>query len=208
MIEHYQSIIDEKIDEFILENSLKKDFEIIKYILELKGKRIRPSLLLLSVDLFNGDIHKALDQAVAIELFHNFTLIHDDIMDDAPIRRGKESVHLKWDSDRAILGGDILFAYANSLISRCSEKHIISVLNTYNKTTIEVCEGQQLDLDLEKRQDVELDEYIEMIRLKTSVLLACSLKIGAIISDAEQKNSDFIYDFGFWIFDFGILDFG
>ncbi len=196
MIEHYQSIIDQRIDEFILDNSSKKDFEIIKYILDLKGKRIRPSLLLLSVDIFNGNVNYAVDQAVDIELFHNFTLLHDDIMDEAPLRRGKQSVHLKWDTNRAILAGDILFAYANSLMSKCSEKHLANILKIYNKTAIEVCEGQQLDLDLEKRQDAEIDEYIEMIKLKTSVLLACALKIGAILSDAEQKDIDLIYNFG------------
>ena len=196
MFGHYQSLIDQRVDEFISDNKSKIDFEIIQYILDLKGKRIRPSLLLLAVDLFNGDVNSSLDQAVAIELFHNFTLIHDDIMDEAPLRRGKESVHLKWDNNRAILAGDILFAHANSMMSNCSPKHLSEVLKVYNQTSIEVCEGQQLDIDLEKREVVDISDYIEMIRLKTSVLLACSLKIGAIISNANPKDVELIYDFG------------
>lgn len=196
MFEHYQSVIDKRVDEFIFDNNSKIDFEIIQYILELKGKRIRPSLLFLAVDLFNGDINDTVDQAVAIELFHNFTLIHDDIMDEAPLRRGKQSAHLKWDPNRAILAGDILFAYANSLMSSCSEKYISKVLKVYNQTAIEVCEGQQMDIDLENRLEAKIDEYVEMIRLKTSVLLACALKIGAILSDANQNDIDNIYDFG------------
>ena len=196
MLNHYKDLIEDRLSEFILEHSNKDSFDPIKYIIELGGKRIRPSLLLFSVDLFSGSVQEAIDQAVAIELFHNFTLIHDDIMDQAPIRRGKETVHIKWDRNKAILSGDLLYAYANSLMHNCPSNQLSEVSKVYHQTAIEVCIGQDMDMKLEKQDLVSIDEYIEMIRLKTAVLIACSLKTGALLSEATDMDLNFIYEYG------------
>jgi len=168
----------------------------ITYTLGLGGKRLRPLLVLVSCQMFGGEIADAINPAIGIELFHNFTLLHDDIMDGAPLRRGKESVYKKWNSNVAILAGDTMFALANKYMLRTKPQAISQVIELFNQTAIEVCEGQQYDMDYEKQQNVSIPDYIEMIRLKTAVLLAASLKTGAIIAGAGAVDCNHIYDFG------------
>ncbi len=174
----------------------KELYEPIKYILSHTGKRIRPVLTLMACDLFSGDMEKALPQSIAIELFHNFTLIHDDIMDDAPIRRGKETVYKKWNTNIAILSGDTLFALAYQFAQQADENKLARILTIFNKTAIEVCEGQQFDMNYETQNDVTVEQYLEMIRLKTGVLFGASLKIGALIGGACNEDAQMLYDFG------------
>ena len=171
-------------------------YEPIRYMLELGGKRLRPVLTLMGYGLYHDDIEKALPQAIAIELFHNFTLIHDDIMDNAPVRRGKTTVYKKWDSNTAILSGDTLFAMAYQYAQKADREILGDVLSVFSQTAIEVCEGQQMDLEFEKEQNVSVKDYLEMIRLKTGVLFAASLKIGAIIAKASQEEAENLYRFG------------
>ncbi len=171
----------------------------ISYTLNLGGKRIRPILVLLSCDLFGGSIDKAINSAVAIEIFHNFTLLHDDIMDNAPIRRGKETVFKKWNSNVAILSGDTMFAIAYKHLALSDKNVLQNVLSIFTKAAIEVCEGQQYDMNFETRNDVTIPEYIEMIHLKTSVLIAASLKTGAVIAGADEKDVETIYKLGEYV---------
>lgn len=168
----------------------------IIYTLGLGGKRLRPLLALASCQMFGGEIDDAMHPAIGIELFHNFTLLHDDIMDAAPLRRGKETVYKKWNPNVAILAGDTMFAIANKYMLRTRPEAISQVVELFNQTAIEVCEGQQYDMDYENSEHVSIDEYIEMIRLKTAVLLAASLKTGAIIAGASTADCDNIYQFG------------
>jgi len=168
----------------------------IKYTLSFGGKRIRPVTTLMGCELFSDDYKKALPQAIAIEMFHNFTLIHDDIMDDAPIRRGKETVFKKWNSNIAILSGDTLFALAYQYAQQADKNILPETLSVFNNTAIEVCEGQQFDLNYEDNNNVTVEEYLNMIRLKTGVLFGASLKIGALIGGAPQTDADLIYNFG------------
>lgn len=171
-------------------------YEPIVYTLALPGKRIRPVLTLMACELFEGNLENALPQAVAIELFHNFTLIHDDIMDNAPIRRGKPTVYKKWNSNIAILSGDTLFALAYQYVQLADKDILPKILSVFNKTAIEVCEGQQYDLNYEDDSQVTVEEYIEMIRLKTAVLFGASLKIGSLIGGASKEDSENLYNFG------------
>ena len=168
----------------------------IKYILDLGGKRLRPILTLMTCDLFGGDSKKALDAALAIEVFHNFTLIHDDIMDNAPIRRGKITVHEKWDSNTAILSGDAMMIMASQLLETYESSLFKPLVQLFNKTALEVCEGQQYDVDFETRNDVTIPEYLKMITFKTSVLVAAAMKMGALIAEADEKESVAIYNYG------------
>jgi geranylgeranyl diphosphate synthase type II len=168
----------------------------INYTVGLGGKRIRPVLTLMSCELFGGKKEEALSQAIAIELFHNFTLIHDDIMDNAPIRRGEETVFKKWNANIAILSGDTLFALAYQYAQQARIDILPETLSVFSKTAIEVCEGQQFDLNYENSNDVSVEEYIEMIRLKTAVLFGASLKIGALVGGASRKDANTLYDFG------------
>ena len=171
-------------------------YEPITYTLKLGGKRLRPLLVLASCDMFGGAVDDAINPAIAIELFHNFTLLHDDLMDQAPLRRGKPTVYKKWNATVAILAGDTMFALANRYMINTRKEAIPSLLDLFNQTAIEVCEGQQYDMNFETRNDVSIAEYINMIRLKTAVLLACSLKSGAIIAGAASNLADSIYTFG------------
>ncbi len=177
-------------------NNPKELYEPIAYSISQCGKRLRPVFTLMACDLFEGDIEKALPQALAIELLHNFTLIHDDLMDQSPIRHGKKTVFKKWDPNMAILAGDALFVLAYNHTLK-AEAHILpDILKIFNKTALQACEGQQLDLNFEKQKDVSLKDYLEMIRLKTAVLFGASLKIGALTAGASEKNRQLIYDFG------------
>ena len=171
-------------------------YEPIEYTMELGGKRIRPTLCLLGTQLFGGEIQDAMNLAMGVEVFHNFTLVHDDIMDEAPLRRGKPTVHDKWNRDVAILSGDVMMVKAYELLCQTNSKQLHELLQLFNQTAIEVCEGQQLDMNFEERSVVSSTDYIEMIRLKTAVLLACSLKMGAINAGASPEEADLLYEFG------------
>jgi geranylgeranyl diphosphate synthase type II len=171
-------------------------YEPIDYILNLGGKRIRPILVLMSCDLFGGDVNNSLDAALAVEMFHNFTLIHDDIMDNAPLRRGKETVHEKWDENTGILSGDALMILSYQILEKYKGDTFKQLYSLFNKTALQICEGQQYDMDFEKKNNVALDDYFKMIRYKTAVLLACSLQMGAIISKAGDNDLEHIYNFG------------
>jgi geranylgeranyl diphosphate synthase, type II len=174
----------------------KNLYEPIDYILQLGGKRIRPVLTLMAANIFSGDFQKALPAALAIEVFHNFTLVHDDIMDDAPLRRGQATVHEKWDLNTGILSGDAMLILAYQYFEDY-EPHVFQKLSIlFSKTALEVCDGQQLDVDFETRNDVSIPAYIDMIRLKTSVLVAAALKMGAIVAETSNENANLIYDFG------------
>jgi geranylgeranyl diphosphate synthase type II len=166
------------------------------YILSLGGKRVRPLLCLISCDLFNKEPKEALNAALCVELFHNFSLIHDDILDKAPLRRGQATVHHKWNSDIAILSGDVMLVKAFDVLKNYEEKKLKALLNEFVKTAVEVCEGQQLDMNFENSDSVTVDEYIHMITNKTAVLLGCSLKMGAICGEADVSDADHIYEFG------------
>lgn len=177
----------------------KNLYEPIDYILQLGGKRIRPVLTLMAADIFGNDYQKALPAALAVEVFHNFTLIHDDIMDDAPLRRGKATVHEKWDINTGILSGDAMLILAYQYFENYEAVTFQKLAKLFSKTALEVCDGQQLDVDFETRNDVTIDEYINMIRLKTSVLVAAALKMGAIVANTNDENADLIYDFGLYL---------
>lgn len=171
-------------------------YEPIKYILSLGGKRMRPALLLMACDLFGGETKKAISPALAIEVFHNFTLMHDDIMDNAPLRRGKVTVHEKWNKNVAILSGDVMLVESYKLIMQVDDYLLRRVMNIFNETAVGVCEGQQTDMEFETRDDVHIDEYINMIRLKTAVLLGGALKIGAVIGGAKDHDATLLQTFG------------
>lgn len=171
-------------------------YEPIKYILDLGGKRIRPLLVLLATDLFESDYKKAFPAALAVEVFHNFTLIHDDIMDSASLRRGKQTVHHKWNENIGILSGDAMLIQAYSFIEEYPDDIYRKIMKVFNKTAIEVCEGQQYDMDFEQLQDVSINQYLDMIKLKTSVLLASAFEIGAIIANASDEDRKYMYNFG------------
>jgi len=166
------------------------------YFLQLGGKRIRPVLCLMGNELFDDINPDAWQVATAIELFHNFTLIHDDIMDKAPLRRGKETVHVKFGENTALLAGDVMLVAAYDYLNKIDTSYMHSVINLFNKTAREVCEGQQLDMDFEKNDEVSLEDYLHMIELKTSVLLASSLKLGSIMGGASQRNQNLLSEFG------------
>lgn len=168
----------------------------IAYTMGLGGKRIRPSLVLMSCDAFGGNFEDAVLPAVGLELYHNFTLLHDDVMDKADIRRGKPTVHIKWNENAAILSGDAMLTMATQYIAKTPARVMAQVMDLFNKTAMEIYEGQQYDVDFEQRLDVKEEEYIHMIKLKTSVLLGCACKMGAIIGGADEKNADAIYRFG------------
>lgn len=171
-------------------------YEPVKYILSLGGKRIRPAMMLMAYNMYRDDVEQILDPALALEIYHNFTLLHDDLMDHADVRRGKPTVHKRWDANTAILSGDVMLTLADVYMSRVDDTHFREVMTTFHKTSIEIAEGQQYDMDFETRTDVTEAEYIEMIRLKTSVLLACALKIGAILGGATKEDAQHLYRLG------------
>ncbi|MDG2436400.1 MAG: polyprenyl synthetase family protein [Polaribacter sp.] len=174
----------------------KNLYEPIDYILHLGGKRMRPILTLMAADIFSSNYKKALPAALAVEVFHNFTLVHDDIMDDAHLRRGKATVHEKWDISTGILSGDAMLILAYQYFENYEPIIFQKLAKLFSKTALEVCDGQQLDVDFETRKDVTIDEYINMIRLKTSVLVAAALKMGAIVAETNELDANLIYDFG------------
>lgn len=189
-----------KVNDFL--DNLKYDrkpsglYDPVKYVLSMGGKRIRPVLMLLSYGLFKDDVESVLMSACALETYHNYTLLHDDLMDNADMRRGHETVHRKWDANTAILSGDSMLVLAYERMAKCNPVYLSDVLHTFTETALEIGEGQQYDMEFETRNDVTEDEYIEMIRLKTSVLLACAQKIGAILAGASKQDQDNLYKFG------------
>jgi geranylgeranyl diphosphate synthase type II len=171
-------------------------YDPIRYMISLGGKRLRPSLLMMSHELFGGNPEDAIQPALAIEVFHNFTLLHDDIMDKAPLRRSRETVHKKWNPDIAILSGDTMFVQSCQLMMNVNQEYVRNVLTTFFKTAISVCEGQQMDMDFESEINVSIEEYLNMIHLKTASLIGCSAYIGAICAGASKENADHLYEFG------------
>ena len=171
-------------------------YEPVKYVLSLGGKRIRPTLMLLAYNLYKDDPESILMPACALETYHNYTLLHDDLMDNADLRRGHMTVHRRWDANTAILSGDSMLVLAYQRMAQCRRDKLADVLNLFTETALEIGEGQQYDMEFEQRNDVTEAEYIEMIRLKTSVLLACALKIGALLADAPAADCDNLYRFG------------
>lgn len=188
--------INSFLDNIQYERKPKSLYEPIQYVLSMGGKRIRPTLMLLAYNLYKDDPESILMSAVALETYHNYTLLHDDLMDNADVRRGKPTVHKKWDANTAILSGDSMLVLAYKRLSMCDEKYFKSVHSLFTNTALEIGEGQQYDMEFETRNDVTEAEYIEMIRLKTSVLLACAIKIGAILADASVEDQDNLYKFG------------
>lgn len=171
-------------------------YDPVTYVLSLGGKRIRPVLMLMAYNLFREDVKSILQPATGIEVYHNYTLLHDDLMDRADKRRGKPTVHKVWNDNVAILSGDAMLVLAYQFMAQCPSEKLKEVLDLFSLTALEICEGQQMDMEFEQRNDVSEAEYIEMIRLKTSVLLAASLKIGAVLGGASKGNADYLYDFG------------
>lgn len=168
----------------------------IDYVLSMGGKRIRPVLMLLAYNLYRENIAEVFDSAAGIEIYHNYTLLHDDLMDRAERRRGKETVHKVWNDNTAILSGDAMLVLAYQFLAKCPVEHLQEVMGVFSQTALEICEGQQLDMDFEARNDVREEEYLEMIRLKTAVLLAASLKIGAVLGGASAEDAESLYQFG------------
>ena len=197
-LKELQDLIHKEIKGLRTGDEPKGLYEPIHYVLSLGGKRIRPALCLLAFQLFSKKKpgKDVIYPAIGLEVFHNFTLLHDDVMDAADIRRGMPTVHKKWNDNTAILSGDAMMIKAYQYVSMCPEKDMAEVMETFNELALGVCEGQQYDMDFETRNDVTAEEYIEMIRLKTSVLIAGSLKIGAIIGSASKKDKNLIYEFG------------
>lgn len=195
-VEQIQSLINNYIDNQNFEGNPSELYAPISYIMSQGGKRMRPTLCLLACDMFGGNVDDCMIPAVAAEIFHNFTLVHDDIMDQAPLRRGMETVYHKWNSDIALLSGDTMLIKAFQYVLATKKEYSYEVFAELCKVALEVCEGQQFDLNFETQDNVSIDAYLEMIRLKTAVLLGSVLKIGAIVAKADAKNQKAIYDFG------------
>jgi geranylgeranyl diphosphate synthase type II len=189
-------IIEEALSESAFHRNPVKLYDPIEYIISMGGKRIRPCLTLMAHSVFSGNFQPALPAALAIEIFHNFTLLHDDIMDNAPIRRNHPTVHTRWNINTAILSGDAMLILAYDMLQKTKPEKFHDVFQLFNKTALEVCEGQQYDLDFETHTHVRIEEYLEMIRLKTAVLLACSLSVGGITGNAGETDIRALYDFG------------
>lgn len=171
-------------------------YDPVAYVLSLGGKRIRPLLMLMAYNLYREDVERIFPQATGIEVYHNYTLLHDDLMDKADRRRGKPTVHKVWNENTAILSGDAMLVLAYQFMAQCPAEKLKEVMDLFSLTALEICEGQQMDMDFETRKDVTEAEYIEMIRLKTSVLLSCSLKMGALLAGASDDDAQHLYDFG------------
>ncbi len=192
----FHEIINKAIKTTELKSNPKKLYEPIKYILNLKSKRVRPILTLMSYSLFNKNIEEAVKPAIAIEFFHNFTLIHDDIMDSAEIRRGEKTIHNKWNKNTGILSGDLLMIFAYKMLESISDNNMSLILKKFNSISIKVCEGQQFDMDYESKESVREADYLEMIKLKTAVLLGFSLELGGIIGGCDNNISNQLYKIG------------
>ena len=192
----YSRMLEEGLKKVSLGSKPDTLYDPVKYILDIGGKRVRPVLALMACSSFDSNPNLALKAALSIELFHNFTLIHDDIMDSANTRRGKETVHKKWGVNSGVLSGDVMLIMAYQLLENYDSKTYLELNKLLNKTAKQVCEGQQMDMDFELKSNVEFEQYIKMIEFKTAVLLGCSLKMGAIIADASKEDQEFIYQYG------------
>jgi geranylgeranyl diphosphate synthase type II len=192
----YQEAFVSYLNTFTVKRQPETLYNPINYILKLGGKRLRPVLTLMTAEIFNCDYKKALDAALSIEVFHNFSLVHDDIMDDAPLRRGEETVHEKWDLNTGILSGDAMLIMAYQLFENYDAVTFQALAKLFSKTALEVCEGQQFDVDFETRDDVTIPEYLKMIEFKTAVLVGAAMKMGAIVAEASVEDQDIIYEFG------------
>lgn len=188
--------LDQAMREMPIDRQPASLYEPVDYVLSIGGKRVRPILTLLAYNLYREDIERVMTQAIALETYHNYTLLHDDLMDNADVRRGKPTVHRKWNANTAILSGDSMLVLAYQRMARCGDAYLRPVLDLFTETALQIGEGQQYDMEFESRNDVSEEEYIEMIRLKTSVLLACGLKIGALMADAPAEDADNLYRFG------------
>lgn len=195
-ISQYQDIIQAHFEALNLTKEPNNLYEPIRYILSLGGKRLRPVLTLMATEVFDVDCEKAIPAATAVEVFHNFSLIHDDIMDDAPLRRGNETVHEKWDLNTGILSGDAMLILAYQFFENYEPVVFRDLAKLFSKTALEVCEGQQYDVDFETRDDVTIPEYLKMIEYKTAVLVGAAMKMGAIVAETSTENANAIYDFG------------
>jgi len=195
-IEAYQKSFITYLEGFVVDKEPNNLYEPINYILKLGGKRLRPVLTLMTTEVFGGKANLAMDAALSIEVFHNFSLVHDDIMDDAPLRRGKETVHEKWDINTGILSGDAMLILAYQLFENYEPHTFQALAKLFSKTALEVCEGQQYDVDFETRNDVTIPEYLKMIEYKTAVLVGAAMKMGAIVANASKEDQNAIYDFG------------
>lgn len=195
-IEFYQKAFIDYLSNYATTKEPKNLYQPIEYILNLGGKRLRPVLTLMSAEIFNCNYKEALDAALSVEVFHNFSLVHDDIMDDAPLRRGKVTVHEKWDVNTGILSGDAMLIMAYQLFENYEPSIFQALAKLFSKTALEVCEGQQYDVDFETRDDVTIDEYLKMIEYKTAVLVGAAMKMGAIVANASEEDQQKIYDFG------------
>ncbi len=192
----YQQSIENAISDLNLPNKPNNLYDPLRYFMKIGGKRMRPILALMACELFGKPKESALNAALAVEIFHNFSLIHDDIMDKAPLRRGHETVHKKWNENIAILSGDVLFVRAYMLIGKYKGTELKDLLEIFNQTALEVCEGQQLDMDFETAENVNISDYLKMIANKTAVLLGCSLEMGAIVANATATDRKALYEFG------------
>jgi len=195
-IEAYQTSFINHLKEFTVNKEPKNLYQPINYILNLGGKRLRPVLTLITAEIFGGNVNNAMNAALSVEVFHNFSLVHDDIMDDAPLRRGKATVHEKWDINTGILSGDAMLIMAYQLFENYKPSTFLALAKLFSKTALEVCEGQQYDVDFETRSDVTISEYLKMIAYKTAVLVGAAMKMGAIVADASEEDQNAIYDFG------------
>lgn len=191
-----QEMVKLGISEMPFDRKPEELYAPIRYVLSLGGKRLRPALMLMAYNLYKENPQEILPVAIGLETYHNYTLLHDDLMDHASVRRGNPTVHVKWDENTAILSGDTMLVMAYQYIARCADEYMPRILNLFTTTALEIGEGQQYDVDFETRNDVTEDEYVEMIRLKTSVLLACALKMGAILADAPERDAQLLYQFG------------
>jgi geranylgeranyl diphosphate synthase, type II len=195
-IAYYQQVVAEYFNTANLQKEPANLYAPVTYILSLGGKRIRPVLTLMAAEVFNADCRKALPAAVAVEIFHNFSLVHDDIMDDAPLRRGNQTVHEKWNINTGILSGDAMLILAYQYFEQYEPATFMALAKLFSKTALEVCEGQQWDVDFEDRNDVTEPEYLKMIEYKTAVLLGAAMKMGGIVAGTSEENCNLIYDFG------------
>ncbi|CAM3251832.1 polyprenyl synthetase family protein [Aequorivita lipolytica] len=196
ILKKYDVVLQEHLEKAVAQKEPHQLYDPIKYILSLGGKRIRPALTLMVCDFFGSDFRKAISAALAVELFHNFSLVHDDIMDNAPLRRGKRTVHEKWDVNTAILSGDAMLILAYRFFENYEPQMFQELAKLFSETALQVCEGQQHDMDFEIRDDVTLLEYIKMIDHKTAVLLGAAMKMGAIVAETSESDKDKIYQFG------------
>lgn len=196
ILRKYNTELHNNLEKAVAQNEPRQLYDPIKYILSLGGKRIRPALTLMVCDFFGSDFKKAMSAALAVELFHNFSLIHDDIMDNAPLRRGKRTVHEKWDVNTAILSGDAMLILAYRFFENYEPQMFQELAKLFSETALQVCEGQQDDMDFETRDDVSLEEYIKMIDCKTAVLLGAAMQMGAIVAEASESDKEKIYQFG------------